>query len=118
MLIVITVFTIARVYNEFTLDNSNSPLLDLSVIAERLAFQWNLHYRNILFGGNSIFFLTLGNFHDFREIQNLLLPLLIVVFTSFVSKPAYNAYTKSNNFTKNVEEDKKQLAEEKETEVN
>ena len=63
-----------------------------------------------------IYILTLGNFHDFRDVQNLLLPLLIAVFSVFLGKPAYDVYTKSTN----TEEDKKQLAEseDKETEMN
>ena len=64
-----------------------------------------------------LFILTLGSYHDFREVQNLLLPLLIAVFGFFVCKPAYNAYTRSNYIT-NTEEDKKQLAVDKETEIN
>ena len=37
--------------------------------------------------------LKMGSFDDFQGVQNLLLPLLIGVFTLFVIKPAYNYVT-------------------------
>jgi len=35
------------------------------------------------------FLITLGNFHDYDEIQRLWLPLLVAIFTYFVFKPTY-----------------------------
>ena len=46
---------------------------------------------------------TLGSFSDFKSLQNMLLPLLVVLLSIFIMKPAYKLVCKTLNNNNNIE---------------
>ena len=41
-----------------------------------------------------IFFITLGNFHNFEEVENLTLPTIIALLSPLTFKPSYDYFKK------------------------
>ena len=63
---------------------------------KNLAMAWGSSATITYFLGVIIYILDLGNFHDFMSAQNLLLPLMVGLFTYLVLKPANKAVEQMN----------------------
>ena len=102
--LVVTAFIVCGYLTGLTLCGFASDKIKLLYLALSLATAASVVYFLVII----IYILTLGNFHDFEAIQNLLLPLVIGFLSLFIFKPVYKQlkaraqHTKDSN---NNEED-------------
>ena len=86
-------------YSLFSFALSDKRLAGLKI----LLTIWGAVFAIIYFLVAIVYILTLGHFDDFEEIQNLLVPLVIAVFTLFVFKPVH-AFAKEFSTNENEED--------------
>ena len=74
-----------------TMSVSTCKWRDAGENMKNIAMAWGSSATITYFLGVIIYILDLGNFHDFMSAQNLLLPLMVGLFTFLVLKPANRA---------------------------